>query len=624
MCGICGLIAFGQKPVTPDQLKTLTDKITHRGPDDEGFWISGNKVAGLGFRRLSIIDLSTGSQPHHNEDKSIWSICNGEIYNFLELRKLLTKKGHTFHTNTDVETVVHLYEEYGENCVDHLRGMFAFAIWDERKQRLFAARDRFGIKPFYYAKTSSELVYGSELSSLAAHPGLDLSIDHPALEMYLSLGYVPHPYTIYQGIRKLSPGCCLSWSADNPDKVDTRRYWRPMMNPDYGKTEEQWLELLDEELHNTVKMHMASDVPLGAFLSGGLDSSCVVYYLSKLASQAIKTFSIGFTEEKFNELPYAKIVSQALNTEHHELVVNPDSIDLITDLAGYYGEPYADASALPTYLVSKLARTKVTVALSGDGGDELFAGYNSYATYARLNKHSVYPALTKYLARGAALVLPEYVPGSSRLHHLAAGLHNYGVAGGVWPEYAKCKLWRREYGYLPQNDAKVNLFKNTANHLTGIDAVSRLQEMDMEYYLPGDILTKVDIASMRNSLEARVPLLDHIFAELTFKIPVEMKLKGFTGKYIFKKLLSKKLPAGIMNRPKSGFAIPLAQWMRGYLSEDNLVRLNDQNNPLYQFFDREYLLKVVKWHKQGKRNYGPRLWNMFILEKWLSTQYHKK
>jgi len=618
MCGICGKIHYDPvKPVQKDELLTMTKLIRHRGPDDSGLYLKKN--VGLGFRRLSIIDLETGHQPLSNEDGTIWIVFNGEIYNHNELRKSLIQKGHQFKTKTDTETIVHLYEEHGVDCVDHLRGMFAFAIWDENENSLFCARDRFGIKPFFYSFKGESFVFGSEIKCILSQTTDSSNISLPALDYYLTFGYSSQEGTIFQNIHKLKPAHSLLLKGNGHMQIS--KYWHAKYEPDYSKSENEWSDLLREKLSETVNSHLMSDVPLGAFLSGGIDSSSVVALMAQLSSSPVKTFSIGFKESRFNELKYAREVAAKYQTEHHELIVEPESVSLLPDLINAYDEPFADSSAIPTYYVSKFARRFVTVALSGDGGDELFLGYHHHLKFKRMRKYNVLPtSLSSYLWEGLHDIIPNGVKGKGATYYLAKPRNSAPAYHSIWQLHERQKLFRKECWEMlktsPAEQRKVNFYANgnSSNFLFN------MQRMDMQTYMVDDILTKVDRASMQNSLEVRVPLLDHEFAELTFKIPAELKLKGKTSKYILKEAMKDLLPNSIISHKKQGFSVPLELWFKDDLKEYVNDRLLSTNSPLYEYLDPTYVQKIIHDHNNAMRDFSHKIWSLIFLDQWLTAK----
>lgn len=617
MCGICGILGSErEKTIQQADLRRMVQPILHRGPDDEGFYIHEN--LGFGFRRLSIIDLHNGHQPLSNEDGTIWIVFNGEIYNFKELRSELIEKGHVFKTNTDTETIVHLYEELGSKCVSKLRGMFAFAIWDSKNKTLFCARDRFGIKPFFYYQDKNQFLFGSEIKTILAiipAPPIDI----PVLDYYMAFGYTPGEKTIYQKIQKLPPAHTLTIHLNQEPKIE--RYWDIQFSPDYSIPEAEWEERILAKLKEAVKLRLISDVPLGAFLSGGIDSSSVVALMSEIMSQPVKTFSIGFAEEEFNELPQARVIADLYKTDHHEHIVEPESIDILPMLVASYDEPFADSSAIPTYFVSKFAREHVTVALSGDGGDELFAGYDHYKKLARVQQFHQY---TGGLMVNPIKILHQFMPmsmkGSGITYYMSRPRESFGAYFGKWQETERERAYRPDIWHQLNGDKGESVKKKILESSRSGDFISRMQEIDMRTWLVDDILTKVDRASMINSLEVRVPILDHEFAELTFKIPSELKLHNNTGKYIFKKSMKAHLPSHIIGQQKKGFGVPLKKWFKKDLKDYLLQHLHSQNSPLNQYFNPAYIEKLVKDHETGMRDLNHKIWTLVFLNEWLNQQ----
>ncbi len=619
MCGITGIVHFKRdRAIAPAVLKNMSDSIYHRGPDDEGHYINEN--VGLGFRRLSIIDLSTGHQPLSNQNDSIYIVFNGEIYNYLEQRDKLKQKGYSFKTTTDTEVILHLYEEYGVDCLQYLRGMFAFAIWDSNKKQLFCARDRFGIKPFYYYSDQEKFVFGSEIKAILKSEDIDKTISIDALDSYFAFGYITSDFSIYKNIKKLQPAHYLLLSIKDKPTIDIKKYWEIHFEPDYSKSENRWKEEIEECFSETVKLHMISDVPLGAFLSGGIDSSSVVAMMARNSDRPVKTFSIGFKEQKFNELKYAREVADKYGCEHHEHILEPESIGLLPKLVSAYDEPFADPSAIPTYYVSKLARQFVTVALSGDGGDELFAGYDSYARFNRLytkmyNFKS--PFLNKLVWGNVHKLIPEKVRGKG-LSHLLSQNKKYQFAYMSWQKEERQKLMLPQFSafnYLSASENyKINVLKGGPIN----DHVTSMQYLDLKTYMVDDILTKVDRASMMNSLEVRVPLLDHKLAELTFKIPSHLKLKETQQKYILKKTMAPFLPQSILDHQKQGFSVPISVWFK----DDLRTYINDTFNStgclLYNFLDKKYITDKIINNEIAHIDFSERIWSLLFFNEWLN------
>lgn len=618
MCGISGTIYLDNKrKVKPSVLKSMTDTLYHRGPDDEGFYVHNN--VGLGFRRLSIIDLNTGHQPLANDNSSITIVFNGEIYNYLEQREILKKKGYKFKTATDTEVILHLYEEYGIKCLQYLRGMFAFAIWDDNRQQLFCARDRFGIKPFYYYLDNEKFVFGSEIKAILKGGDIEKTLSFEALDSYFAFGYITNDLSIYKSIKKLQPAHYLLLSFNNKVSIEIKRYWEIQFEPDYSKTENQWAEEIEASLSEAVKLHMISDVPLGAFLSGGIDSSSVVAMMAKNSNLPIKTFSIGFKEKEFNELEFAREVAKKYNCEHHEQIVEPEAISLLPKLVSAYDEPFADSSAIPTYYVSKLAREYVTVALSGDGGDELFAGYNKYNIFKKLYSYPFNfksPLFNKLIWGNLHKLIPEGGKGKFTSYILSKNKEYMGAYSTIYSKEERCKLILDNCSAINDAGASESYKEEILKNAIADDFITRLQHLDIQTYLVDDILTKVDRASMMNSLETRVPLLDHKFAELSFQIPWTYKLKGKNQKYIFKLAMSAYLPANILNHKKQGFGVPLSLWFKNDLSEYVNDTLLSPSSLLSSYLSKNYVRKIIE-NKSNIGDFRARIWSLLFFEEWL-------
>ncbi len=616
MCGITGKVNFNQNELIENyELSSMTDVISHRGPDDSGIFIDKN--VGLGFRRLSIIDLETGSQPLKNHNGSVVIVFNGEIYNYLDLKIILEKKGYNFRTKTDTEVILAAYEIYGENCLSMLRGMFAFAIWDSNEKRLFCARDRFGIKPFYYYLDNNKFVFGSEIKSIlkAANVNKELSIE--AIDSYFAFGYITSDKSIYKSIKKLSPGHFLILSPNNGQKLTIRKYWDVNFDFDLDKSEKEWIEEIQDSFSETVKSHMISDVPIGAFLSGGIDSSSVVAMMALNSDKPIETFSIGFKEEKYNELEFARAVAKKYNCNHHEQIIEPESIGLLPKLVQAYDEPFADSSAIPTYYVSKFAREYVTVVLSGDGGDELFAGYNIYNYFQKIYGNSILSTKLKKIIWGNIYnMIPEHIAGKGLVYYLSKNKEFLGAYLNIWNKPERSKLLRKDL-YLNSNDFSQKYKENLLLDNTNTDFITNLQYLDIKTYLVDDILTKVDRVSMQNSLEVRVPILDHKFAEMTFKIPSTLKYNSGEKKYIFKKSLSKHLPENVLSHSKKGFSVPLSVWFKDDLKEYINDVLLSSNAAINEYLEQNYVGKVVNNSFTSKRNFSKRIWSLLFFEEWL-------
>jgi asparagine synthase (glutamine-hydrolysing) len=609
VCGIYGAFSTdAAQPVRVDVLGRMAQVLTHRGPDGEGRHVAG--PFGMGMCRLSIIDLANGTQPMCNEDGTLWVVFNGEIYNYRELTADLVARGHRFATASDTEVLVHLYEEYGERCVEPLRGMFAFAIWDGPRQEVFLARDRLGIKPLYYAPTPEGFLFGSELKALVQSPWLTPRLDRRGLAAYLRYGYVPDPLSILEGVAKVPPGHTLrvrSGCAAAP-----RRYWGPTEHFKTGRTpasEEQVGAELWECLEDAVHSHMVSDVPVGAFLSGGVDSTAVVSIMARASRRPIKTFSVGFREEPYNELPHARQVAEACGTEHHELLVEPNDLKVLEELLAGFDEPFADSSAIPTYLVSRLARQHVKVVLSGDGGDELFAGYDRYV----VDRGRRYLGLAGDLGFGPILrAVGALLPvggGRNTLYTLALPrLQRYIHSMSLFPREALEAVLDGDGA-----TAGVDIAPLADRDL---DVLSRLQDLDLKTYLPGDILTKVDRMSMANSLEARVPLLDHPLVEFACSLPPDLRLRAGTTKYLLKQTLKGRVPAEVLTRAKQGFAVPLESWFSGSIPGFFRDELADVSHLVGVGICRPEIGRLLdRFEATRRRDYCERLWALVVLNR---------
>jgi asparagine synthase (glutamine-hydrolysing) len=618
MCGICGIfILDGEPPVAKAVIRNMNDTLRHRGPDDEGVYVGPG--IGLGHRRLSIIDVGGGHQPISNEDSTIWVLLNGEIYNYLELRYELVRRGHHFSTCSDTECIVHLYEEAGEKCFARLRGMFAVAIWDLRHRRLLLARDRVGEKPLFYGRAGDRFVFGSELKALLASGDFPRDVDPHALSDYWSLGYVPGPKTIYRAARKVRPAHYVVVAQSGMREVC---YWKPSFRNTEDRQEREWCEQIVSSLEEATRIQLMSEVPLGAFLSGGVDSSAVVAMMSRNATVPITTCSVGFTEDEFNEAEFARRVATRFETQHLERTVRPSALEAVEKLAWHYDEPFADSSAIPTYYVCKAARETVTVALGGDGGDENFAGYERYYLDAldncvrrRLPAHfrarvfgplgRIYPSLAW---------APRIFRAKYRLQSVAQDpLAGYFTSISIFRPDEKAQLVAPDFhASLGDYDSMSVL----AEHYTAAetdDCLSRIQYVDIKTYLPDDILVKVDRASMAVSLEVRAPLLDHKFVEMAASIPSSLKLAGSGGKYIFKKALEPILPKETLVRRKHGFGIPLRDWFRGELRSfayDALFGRTDE------VLNRAYLEKMWQQHQSGELDRSGCLWSVLMYLQW--------
>ncbi|MBD3304738.1 asparagine synthase (glutamine-hydrolyzing) [candidate division KSB3 bacterium] len=623
MCGIAGIYQFKDgKAVDPALLQRMTDVIKHRGPDAEGQYVNGN--LGLGHRRLSIIDLSeAGRQPMFSEDKQLCIVFNGEIYNFQEHRNALIQRGHRFHSHTDTEVILYLYREYGVDCVHSLRGMFAFALWDAHKRRLFLARDRIGQKPLYYYSDGRRLVFGSELKCLLEDPTIPREINYEALYDYLLYLYIPAPKTIYKHIYKLPPA---HWMLCSPEGLRLQEYWDlSFAHVEEGRDESSWCQALIEQFREAVKIRLMSDVPLGAFLSGGVDSSGVVAMMAQAVKTPVLTTSIGFEEKAFDELPYAHIVSQQYQTDHFERVVHTDALSVIDDIVWHFDEPFADSSAVPTYYVSKHSREKVTVALSGDAGDENFAGYSKYPLdmMEEAMRRRVPDALKRWLIAPLAQIYPQWdwMPRYLRAKFFLTNLTQSHARGffrtntfmtqDLQDRVFSPDLRRAVGGYDP-----FRVVEQAYRRADTADPLSKVQYVDLKVLLPEDMLVKVDRMSMAHSLEVRSPILDHLFMEFIATIPSSLKLHGQEKKYIFKKALAPYLPDTILYRQKQGFEVPLDTWFRQELKglvQETLLAPHALQRGL---FNASYLKRMWQQHQSGQRNFGTNFWTLLMFELW--------
>lgn len=617
MCGIAGFVDkgdFSQEERTAI-LTRMCRAIVHRGPDDEGLQVDG--PVALGMRRLSIIDLSGGHQPMSGEDGTVSIVFNGEIYNYLELKRDLEARGHTFKTNSDTETIVHGYEEFSSSCVKHLRGMFCFAIWDEKARTLFLARDRVGKKPLYYTQTrDGSFVFGSELKSILEHPHFEREIDLEALDAYLTLGYVPDPLSIYRNVYKLPPGHTLTYSQG---RVTLEQYWDFEFAPDLNRSEESFAEELRPLLEDAVRARLVADVPLGAFLSGGIDSTTVVALMAKAMGQPVKTFSIGFREDTYNELQYARLTAKKYGTDHHEFFVTPEICDVADELAWHLDEPFADSSSIPTYIVSKLAREHVTVALSGDGGDELFGGYTRYLVERDRRMFAQLPKVFRQnVMYPLSFRLPHGARGRNLLHNLALDpIDRYLDSVSVFTSMNRRLLYSEDFQRKLKGLPTVagRFLEYAAQVKTGED-LDLLLYTDSKTYLPGDILTKVDRMSMAASLETRAPLLDQKLIEFVGQIPAGMKIVGTETKAILKRAVKDLIPDEILNRGKQGFGIPIQKWINQELRGRIRDTLSDQITRQRGYFDYSYIELLLREHDRSRRDHSTSLWALFMLELW--------
>ena len=616
MCGIAGIFRCDGAAPGPELLRAMTSAIAHRGPDGDGFFCDG--PVGLGHRRLAIIDLVTGDQPMSADDGSAVLIFNGEIYNFRELRRELEARGAAFRTTSDTEVILRAYEAWGVDCLPRLRGMFTFALWDKARRRLFLARDRVGIKPLVYAWDGRRLLFGSEIKALLEDPALPRELDWEALRDFLTLHYIPSPRTIFRSIRKLPPASYLLLDLDRGEP-EIRRYWDLRFEPDDRPSEADWLEGLRWHLSDAVRSHLVSDVPIGAFLSGGVDSSTVVALMAQATAGRVRTFSIGFDDSDFDELEHARAVAQRYETQHFEYVVKPNALDTLPRLAWQFDEPFADSSALPTYYVSKITREHVTVALSGDGGDENFLGYTRYARAQRLHESlDAFPAvLARPLLRLAARLLPPGARGQGYLDLLGASpVDRYFKLVA----YQRSETLRSLLSPGAREHVKPvvspDLFRRLAVEGRTRDYASTLQYLDIHCYLPEDILTKVDRTSMAVSLEARVPLLDHVLMEYVATMPTALKFRDGAGKVILKRAMATDLPVGILNRRKMGFGLPIASWFRRELTDYVRDVLDGRRTRQRGLVDPVAVSALLDEHQSGGRDRSSQIWALLALEEW--------
>jgi asparagine synthase (glutamine-hydrolysing) len=618
MCGICGVLRFDAGRVDPQFVERMCDTLVHRGPDAQGIWTDG--PVGLGQRRLAIIDLrDVGVAPLANEDRTVWVTFNGEIYNFRELRAELAERGHVFTTATDTEVIAHLYEEYGTDCLQRMHGMFAFALWDAKRQRLFAARDRLGKKPFCYQRTATGFRFASEIRAILAVDDAAAQPNFAAIDAYLTHQYVPSPQTAFRGIEKLPAGHFLT--CDRSGTLEVSSYWRPPSPPKLTESRTEIERRLRDTLRGAVRKRLVSDVPLGAFLSGGVDSSAVVALMAEESGQRVKTFSIGFDEASHNELPYARLIAERYGTDHHEFVVKPEAADVLPRLVEQYNEPFADSSALPTYYLSKLTRDHVTVALSGDGGDESFSGYASYEQVARWQHADVIPRPVRRALGGGVNRVLDLMPAQRHAARVsrAARMFAEDLPGRYALQMTLVKPQEKAATYTPQFESLIGESSNGTNGLPWgpeMDAIDWMSRHDQSHYLPDCLMVKVDIASMAHSLEVRCPLLDHEVVELAAAIPSAMKRDATGGKLILKSAVRDLIPEPILTRHKTGFGIPIARWFRGELQPLLRETLLDAVARKRNLFQPAAIRRMVDDHVEGRRDWSNRLWAFVALELW--------
>ena len=622
MCGITGIYYKDKnRKVEITTLQKANDKMVHRGPDDKGYLIDGN--VGLAMRRLSIIDVSGGKQPIYNENRDCAIVYNGEFYNHEEIRVYLEKKGHIFSTKTDTEVIIHLYEEKGPKLLEYMNGMYAFAIWDSRKKRLFLARDRLGIKPLFYYEDNEKFIFASEIKSILAYENVRLTIDNLSLFDYLTFNYIPSPRTIYREIRKLPPAYFIIIENNN---TLIKKYWEVTPNVDYSITFNKAKDTLEELIYDSINLRLMSEVPLGAFLSGGIDSSTICYFITKYKlKDNLKTFSVGFdVNNRENELPFSKETARRLNTDHHTQIVTYKAVEMLDETIKSIDEPMADTSNIPTYLLSKYTRQFVTVALSGDGGDELFAGYERQIILNILKRFEALPCPFKELLQKTLFSKLKFrEQKDSRIESIKRILHD--ISTGYYQTYTR---WLTNFNpqilkFILTDDlyhqyTKYNTYRIVEDYfkLTG-DPINQSLLFELNYYLPDDLLVKVDRMSMAHSLEVRVPFLDHRLVEFAFSLPVEYKIKGKTTKFILRKLMQGKLPRKVLMKPKQGFTPPIKKWissdLKDYIHDSILIKDMDY------FFKRKAINKLLSKHQQSIRDYQYQIWNLLIFLKWLNN-----
>jgi asparagine synthase (glutamine-hydrolysing) len=622
VCGISGIFNYGDaRPVDGAVLRRMAQSLAHRGPDDAGYLEDG--PCGFGFRRLSVIDLLTGSQPILSEDGTRAVIFNGEIYNYAELRSELGGKGRRFLTNSDTEVILAAYEHLGFKCPTSLRGMFAFAIWDRDHRRLFLARDRLGVKPLYYLDDGRRLVFGSEIKAILAAGDVPRAIDPESIADYFALRYVPGAKTIFKAIRKLPPGCWMSVESGRAPVV--RRYWDVQFRADEDIPESTWIERLRDLVDDTVRSRMAADVPLGAFLSGGVDSSTVVATMARVSKRPVSTHTVGFAEQAFDETAAARRVAGLYGTDHHESILRPDAVSVAETLAWHFDDPFGDSSAIPSYYLAKSAREHVTVALSGDGGDESFAGYTGRYAFVRWQDQvgTSIPAYLRPIAFGlpARLYppdrwLPRLLRAKTALTNIAAEPHQAFFNAMSLGIATLSPLLSRDLRATLRDYRPSELFRDLMQASGTTDPVSRAQYVDLKTFLPDDVMTKVDRTSMAVGLEAREPLLDHRLVEAAARIPSRMKLSNGQGKTILKEAVSDRVPADILARPKQGFEVPVGQWLRGPLRDLAHASLFDPGAPGADVLDRASLVAAWEDHQSGRTDSTPHLWAALMFRLW--------
>jgi asparagine synthase (glutamine-hydrolysing) len=621
MCGIVGFVNAGSRAASRETLERMNRCIVHRGPDEDGFFVHENVA--LAMRRLAIIDLAGGQQPIYNQEKSSVIVFNGEIYNFQELKKDLEARGHAFETHCDTEVIVHAYDEYGADCVSHLRGMFAFAIWDFRDRSLFIARDRIGKKPLLYAhQANGDLVFGSEFTAVLAHPSVTREVDYEAIDNYLSYLCVPAPLTAFKQIRKLEPGHWLRWKDG---KIETRRYWKPDFSKKIKISEEEAVGETTRVLREATEMRLISEVPLGAFLSGGVDSSVVVALMAQASRTPVKTFSIGFEEQDYSELKYAKRVAEHLGAEYNEFIVRPNALEILPTLVEHYGEPYADPSAIPTYYVSRETRRYVTVALNGDGGDESFVGYERHVAMKFAETYHKLPRpVRRYLIEPSITAIPSPTNFRNRFVRFQRFLRaasmpkaeRYFLWLSTFDGDAKRELYTEDLKNKTATANPLEFFARYISHSNGKGIIDTVLLTDLMNYLPNDLLVKVDIASMANSLEARSPFLDHKVIEFAASLPENVKQQGKDTKSLLKKVAARLVPPEVVYRPKMGFGVPLKYWLGNELQGFTREVLLSAKATQRGLFDAGTVERLIDEQKRDAKDNSWKIWTLLMLELW--------
>ncbi|MGA9723580.1 MAG: asparagine synthase (glutamine-hydrolyzing) [Candidatus Binatus sp.] len=621
MCGICGIVSTDHSAIIePAVICRMRDTLAHRGPDDKGVYLAPGVA--LGHRRLSIIDLRPeGRQPMANEDGTVRIVFNGEIYNFAEHYEWLIARGHRFRSRTDTEVIVHLYEELGVRCLERLRGMFAFAIWDARKRCLFLARDRFGKKPLFYCFDGKRILFASEAKAILTYPGFVREPDPAAIDNYIALGYLPGPRSAFKGIRKLPPAHYLLFTDG---EIEIRRYWHLAFTPKLELGEEEACSQIKDQLTEAVRLRMIGDVPIGAFLSGGIDSSSIVALMATLGSGPVKTFSIGFEESAYDETTYARAIARHFGTEHHEFIVRPDGQEMLDRMVWHYDEPFADAAALPTFYLCKLTRESVTVALTGEAGDENFGGYPRYAYNSLVHYLQQKPSSLQRMVRVAAglggRLLPDLGGMASKLHKLDAMLGSDAKRGFARSivrlgSASRRLLYTNEFAERLDADTPEDLIMGAFDDTDG-EGLDAALNLDLNLYLPYDLLVKIDIASMAVGLEARAPMVDHEFVEFVARLPTRFKRSRLSTKVVLRKAMKGILPRSILNRPKRGFSVPLDRWFRGQLKDLIRDTLLSRRSTERAYFNRSVIEAMIDAHTSGRADHQNELWGLLMLELW--------